>query len=371
MSIRRIPVVMRSSTLAIRQRDALPQTLIFFVTARCNARCDFCLYADSVANPTRRSEELTVDEVRRIAASYGPLHFLALSGGEPFVRHDIDEICQAFIDECGTSVIDIPSNFAYGDTMLAAVEPLAARNPGVIVELQLSIDHIGERHDRSRGITGLYETALENFRRLQAVRDRRPNLSLKINVVWLERNRDDLDEIVDELRRRLDFDRIHITYPHAHLPPGGDPTALADFERFRGPAERLANVARSRLDPFSVPMRAAKVSSHRLLRDALTGDTAMGARCEAGRHVVVLDERGEVFPCEVIWESVGNVRDHGLDIGAVLDGQPYANFRQRRLGPGSCNCTWSCAALTAVSVTPSLYPRMAGDAVRVALGRRA
>lgn len=372
MSLRRVPVVLRSSTLALRQRRTLPQTLVLFVTARCNARCDFCLYKDSVDNPTRRSDELTVTEVHRIAEAYGPLHYLALSGGEPFVRRDVGEICQAFIDRCGTSVIDIPSNFAYGDAMVATIEPLVAANPDVLVELQLSIDHIGARHDESRGVAGLYESALASFHRLEAVRDRHPNLSLKVNVVWLERNRDDLDEIVQELEKRIGFDRIHLTYPHHRVPASGaDAATIADFDRFRGPAEEAANRARRRFDPFSVPMRAAKVSSHRVLRDALTGATPMGERCEAGRHLLVIDERGEVFPCEVLWESVGNVREDGYDIAAILDGPRYEAFRRRHLGPGACNCTWSCAAMTAVSVSPALYPKMAGDAVRVALGRQA
>lgn len=372
MSLRRVPVVLRSSTLALRQRSTLPQTLVLFVTSRCNARCDFCLYKDSVDNPTRRSEELTLAEVRRIAEQYGPLHYLAMSGGEPFVRRDIGQICQAFIDRCGTSVIDIPSNFAYGDVMVDTIEPLVAANPSVLIELQLSIDHIGAAHDESRGVEGLYESALATFQRLAAVRERHGNLSLKVNVVWLERNRDDIAEIVAELGRRISFDRIHLTYPHHHIPPGGgDGEMLADFDRFRVEAEELANLARSRFDPFSVPMRAAKVSSHRVLRQAITGELAMGERCEAGRNLVVVDERGEVFPCEVLWESVGNLRESGYAVGAVLQGERYQAFRAARLGPDSCNCTWSCAAMTAVSVTPGLYPRMAGDAVRVAMGRTA
>ena len=115
-------------------------------------------------------------------------------------------------------------------------------------------------------------------------------------------------------------------------------------------------------------MRAAKVSGHRILREAMTGETPMGAICEAGKHLVVLDERGEVFPCETIWESVGNLREHEYQMGKILAGPTYEAFRKKYLGPSACNCTWSCAAMTAVSVTPRRYPQLASDAARIALG---
>ena len=369
MNLGRMPAVLRSSTLALRQRSTLPQTLIFFVTSRCNARCDFCLYKDSVENPTRRSEELTVEEVNKIAAAYGPLHYLALSGGEPFVRKDVGEICQAFIDHCGTSVIGIPSNFAYGEVMLETIEPLVARNPNVVVELQMSIDHLGARHDLSRGIDGLFESAVNTFEQLQAVRSRHKNLSLKVNLVWLERNRDDIDAIVEGLRSRIQVDRIHLTFPHEKISPTGVSTEqLEEFDRFLGPAEKLSGDSAGERDLFTLPMRAAKVSGHRILREAMTGETPLGAICEAGKHLVVLDERGEVFPCETIWESVGNLREHEYQMGKILAGPTYEAFRKKYLGPSACNCTWSCAAMTAVSVTPRRYPQLASDAARIALG---
>ncbi len=372
MGRRRIPVVVRSSTLALRQRRTLPQTLIFFVTARCNARCDFCLYKESVEHPTRRSEELSVDEVERIARAYGPLHYLALSGGEPFVRRDVDRLCQSFIDHCGTSVVEIPSNFSYGDSMVAAVGNLARANPDVVVELQVSIDDLGPRHDESRRVEGLYATAVGNARRLAELRVEHPNLVLKANVVWLPSNASRIEEVVRGVRADFGVDRVHLTYPHLRIPAtGGSAELRADYARFREVADRVVAATGSRRDLYTLPMRAAKLASNRMLEAAIDGGRPLGERCEAGRHLVVLDERGEVFPCEVIWESVGNVRDHDLDIGSVLAGERYARFRERYLGDSPCNCTWSCASMTAVSVSPSGYPGLARDAARLAVGRPA
>ena len=357
--------VASSATLFHTQRSTFPQTLIAFVTSRCNASCDFCLYKESVANPVRRQEELTVAEYEAVAGAYGPLHYLGLSGGEPFVRTDIAEVCQAFIDRCGTKVIDIPSNFFYGDRMVEVATTLLERNPHVMLDLQLSIDHVGSHHDQSRGVAGLYEQALATFARLEAVREQHPNLRLKVNIVWLPRNQDDLREIHAELARRVGFDRIQLTYPHDLIPVDGAPERLDDLERFVQAADRLAaDEGRQGIDLYSTPMRATKRSYHRLLRQAVDGSTPMGERCGAGRILVVLDERGEVFPCETKWESVGNVRQHDLDIGKVLAGPRYAQFAADNLGPRQCNCTWSCAALSAVSVTPRLLAGLAVDTAR-------
>ena len=367
---RRIPVLVRSSTLALRQRTTLPQTLILFVTARCNARCDFCLYKESVEHPTRRSEELTVDEVERIARAYGPLHYLALSGGEPFVRRDVDRLCQAFVDHCGTSVVEIPSNFSYGDSMVAAVGNLVRANPDVVVELQVSIDDLGARHDESRRVEGLYATAVANAQRLAELRVEHPNLVVKANVVWLPSNSSRIEEVVRGVREDFGVDRVHLTYPHLRMPAeGASPEVRSDYARFRDVADRVVASTGSRRDLYTLPMRAAKLASNRMIEAAVAGERPLGERCEAGRHLVVLDERGEVFPCEVVWESVGNVRDHDHDIGAVLGGERYARFRERYLGDSPCNCTWSCASMTAVSVSPSGYPALARDAARLAVGR--
>ncbi|MCZ7687194.1 MAG: radical SAM protein [Sandaracinaceae bacterium] len=181
--------VLDSALLFRRQRGALPQTFIFFVTSRCNARCDFCLYYAQITSPVAKASELTPEEADRIAARYGPLHYLALSGGEPFVRSDVAALCEPFIARCGTSVVDIPSSFYFGERMLEAVESLSARHPGVVIDLQLSLDHVGEAHDASRKVPGLYARARESFAALAALRSRRSNVKLKINLVYLRAQR--------------------------------------------------------------------------------------------------------------------------------------------------------------------------------------
>lgn len=363
--------VLQSALLFREQKKALPQTLIFFVTSRCNARCDFCLYYDQITNPVAKERELTIPEVEKIARNYGNLHYLGLSGGEPFVRKDLEQICQAFIDHCSTQVIDIPSNFYYTDTMVETMEPLVRKNPNVIFELQMSIDQIGEAHNESRKVKDLYRKAIQSFRALSEIREEHSNLKLKISIVHLESNREHLDEIVSELSREVQYDRIQLTFPHSMVPEGEDLASEEELAEYTTAADHLTRRATSQnpADLHTVGILSVKSIYHRLLAEAVKKHRNVGSYCEAGRYIVVINEKGDVFPCEPLWHPIGNLRDHNYEMKTVLNGKTYSDFRDRFLGEGKCNCTWSCAMHSTISVTPKYLPQLAWNAFGIVMSR--
>ena len=361
--------LVRSATLFSAQRKRLPQTLVLFVTSRCNARCEFCLYRHRIEDPASAAEELTVEEIEKMASHYGPLHYPALSGGEPFVREDVPEICQAFIDRCDTAVVDIPSNFWFRERMISDAERLATRNPGVVVELQLALDHAGPDHDESRGVPGLYDRAKQTFEALAGLRGSSPNLRLKINVLYLERNRGSLREMIDRINRDFDYDRIQLTYPHVLLPPSpsGETIPLDEMEDYERCARffEASSGVRNGTDLHTMGVSSSKVFYRMLLRRAIEGRRLVGDYCEAGRSFLVIDEIGRVMPCEPLWTDLGNLREWDYDVAAVLRGDRYARFRETHLGCGACNCTYSCAILGHVALSPLM---VLGSGMRAVLG---
>ena len=70
-------------------KNGPPLHLTFFVTARCNAVCKHCFYHDSL---NKKFNELTLEEIDKFTKTMDPLLSLSITGGEPYIRDDIDKI---------------------------------------------------------------------------------------------------------------------------------------------------------------------------------------------------------------------------------------------------------------------------------------
>ena len=72
-----------------------PNYMILFVTGRCNLRCPHCFYLDEI-EAASKEKELRLDEFEKISKSLPRLLQLTCTGGETFIREDIDKIAQLF-----------------------------------------------------------------------------------------------------------------------------------------------------------------------------------------------------------------------------------------------------------------------------------
>ena len=342
-----------------------PQWLIYFATARCNARCPMCFYLDEI-EAAGRGRELDADEVARIAAALPPITYLSLSGGEPFLREDIAALVQSFIDDADPVYVSIPTNGSFPERVEAAFDRLSLRNPGTHFDVHLSLDGPPEVHDRLRGPSASFAKALETHRRASALARRRDNVGVKFVVTCSRENADGLESFLESLVR-LGCDRINLVplhgnirdpelaVPHErYLELAGKTHAMLDRKGYRGLRHRL----------FSAIKRAVDSELAAVLEK---GD--LGGACGAGRKIVVLGPCGEVHPCETLRTSVGNLRDHGYDARQVLRGGAMEDFADRHLGAGKCHCDWGCAIGNALAQDPRFYPAAAREFCRGLLSR--
>ena len=96
---------------------------------------------------------------------------------------------------------------------------------------------------------------------------------------------------------------------------------------------------------------------------ARTVETGWQIPCLAGRISLVIDERTNVYPCEML-PAVGNLRDHDHDMGRVLAGSTMATALAR-ITDEHCFCTHECAYSTNVLFAFRLWPAMAWNLLKL------
>jgi MoaA/NifB/PqqE/SkfB family radical SAM enzyme len=124
----------------------------FELTYNCNARCQHChrgpeIPRERLATPQRLLE--ICREIRPIVA--------IMSGGEPLIRKELDEIVRTFRQGVSPLRIFVNTNGA----LLTAKRFLSLKDAGVD-EFLISFDFPDERHDEWRAIPGLFKK-IENF----------------------------------------------------------------------------------------------------------------------------------------------------------------------------------------------------------------
>ncbi|HET8538519.1 MAG TPA: radical SAM protein [Anaeromyxobacter sp.] len=340
---------------ALLLRDR-PAQLTFFVTRRCNATCPFCFYADE-RDRRGGAPELSLDEIRRVARSMGPLLWVLFSGGEPYLREDLAAIAQAFHDASGAGFLTVPTNGLLPHVVAETTEEILRRCPRSVVVVKVSIDGVGGDHDALRRTPGGFEKALRSVERLAALARAQPRLELGVNTVLCRENEERIDAVVD-LVAALDGVRAHtLTVARGDGSPGA--FADVDLDLYRRATARLEARWRGRHHRFAGGgLKAAQDRVQRRLVRATLAERRRLVPCRAGRRSLVLSECGDVSACEGRRrEPLGNVREAGYDVGAVLRSARAARVLAD-VARGGCHCAHECNMLVNVLLDARTYPRL-------------
>ncbi|OGD19877.1 MAG: hypothetical protein A2W03_08315 [Candidatus Aminicenantes bacterium RBG_16_63_16] len=122
-----------------------PLTISFEITHACNARCRHC----HLGGPFQENRA-TARDYGRICREVKPV-IAQISGGEPLLRRDLDDIVREFRVPNRAPYIVITTNAA-----LLTVQRYAELREAGVDEFSISLDYPDERHDEFRGIPGLF-----------------------------------------------------------------------------------------------------------------------------------------------------------------------------------------------------------------------
>ena len=150
--------VFRCGTAALADENNRPMgsRLWLYTNFDCNLHCDYCCVRSSPTVPRRELGLVRVQQIAREAAELG-IKEIFVTGGEPFLLEDIDEILLSCAAAAPTTVLT--NGMLFGGRRAERLEVL----PRDRVVLQISLDSATpERHDLHRG-RGTWERTREGI----------------------------------------------------------------------------------------------------------------------------------------------------------------------------------------------------------------
>jgi len=187
-----------------------PIILNFSVTNKCQSQCTTCnIWQLYKKFPEKEKEELDLARIKKVFKTIKPVFLLNICGGEPFLRDDLDEICKLAAKYLKPAVIHSPTNCLAPEKIADITERILQKIPDHIhLTIKLSIDGVGKKHDKIRGVEGNFEKILQTHDLLVEIRKKYHNLYIDAGTTVSVNNLNDLKEINEFVNKRFKLDNF-------------------------------------------------------------------------------------------------------------------------------------------------------------------
>ncbi|HOW98253.1 MAG TPA: radical SAM protein [Kiritimatiellia bacterium] len=275
-------------------------------TYRCPNRCHMC---NVWKFPTKVEEEFKPGLLEKLPR----LRFANVTGGEPTVREDLDEILAVLRRKAERVVIS--TNGFLTERLLG----LAERHPGI--GIRISIEGLPAANDELRGVKDGFDHGLRTLLELQ----RRGVKDIGFGITVSDRNAKDMLELY-QLAKSMDVEFATAAVHNSYY-----------FHKYDNRIEKQDEVIACFRELVRELLRTRKIKNwyrayfnHGLIQ-FVRGQPRL-LPCEAGTENFFLDPWGEIRPCngmeEGVWcESMGNL--HAQTFEGIWNGPKAAAVREK------------------------------------------
>jgi radical SAM protein with 4Fe4S-binding SPASM domain len=272
--------------------------------------------------------------------------YIRFSGGEPFIRKDLFDITSLFTRKCQPSYIGIPTNGFYTKAILNFSERVASLDTRI--EIGISIDDLGEYHDKIRGPQNLFNIAINTFKELKKIKPKVPNLGIGFITTVMKSNKDRVLQLFDYLKD-LDPDSIACNIIR-------DDTKIKEEKEIdQDVCKQFSNLCddyntekvKQNSNLFNKLRQTKTLYAHEI-RSKTVETNEYQIPCVAGNKIIVMYSEGEVHPCETLGYEIGNIRDYNYNMRDLLQSDRAKAIREKII-KGHCFCTHEC--FTTASIT--------------------
>lgn len=291
-----------------------PTDASIILTYRCPMRCQMC---NIWKYPTNRSEEIQAKDL----TSLPKLKFINLTGGEPFIREDLDTI----VEECynHTDRIVISTSGWFEDRVIE----LAKKFPNI--GIRISIEGLSEKNDELRGHDGGFDKGLRTLLSLKKMGVKDIGFGCTVSN---HNSKDMLSLYQLSLSMGMEFATaaFHNSY-YFHK----EDNLISNIEEVCNDFRQLIEWQLKENNPKSWFRAWFNMG----LINYIEGGRRM-LPCEAGSANFFIDPWGEVYPCngmeDKFWKlSMGNIHQHTFN--EIWESEQAAIVREKvRNCPKNC-----------------------------------
>ncbi len=307
-----------------------------FVTNRCNQRCDFCFYRNKLTSQNDQ-DTLMLNDYQKISDNLPTIPYLTLTGGEPFLRNDLDQIALRFYKKNRVRYLVIPTNGTLPRATEDIIERLLIDAPHLNLTVQVSLNGLEDYFFNGKNSE---ETAVvfDTWDRLYRLQKRFRNLKRNLSLVITQDNSDVLEQLVEKISVDLKPDHFFITPQRSG--PGVVSLPHITTERFVSVLQKMQMSDKPTFFDHIYRFVYKTVERH-FVNVYRTGK--MPAPCLAGKKFLVIDPEGEVKLCELRDDKIENVLDHKWkNIASMGQFTTVLNSVYHE----NCVCTWGCAIVS-------------------------
>ncbi len=267
--------------------------LAIMPTFRCNAHCQMCHIWQY---PSRREEEITLDDLDKLPPGFARIN---LGGGEPTLRKDILEMVDLLSKKTGH--LEISTNGYFTDKLVS----IARKHPDI--RIRISLEGFPRKNDEIRGIRNGFDRAMRSILKLKQAGIKDIGFAITIS----HRNAEELVDLYHlcasmgvEFSQCVVHDAWQFRVPYNAIEDKTE--VINQIKNF------IRELLLSKRRNFSLRVKDwFRAYLNRGFINFIRGDQRL-LPCGAGTDIVFIDPYGEVYPCNALKESMGNIRHENL-----------------------------------------------------------
>lgn len=318
------------------KRLVFPYKLTLAVTYSCNSKCRLCHIWK-----LEPKKEISLKEIKEFFQKNNYFSWVDLTGGEPFLRKDLAEICESIIDSCpNLYLLHMPTNGLLPEKIEEKIKEILTFKPYRFI-VSIALDGPKPLHNQLRGIDDSWQKAVETYQKLKKIKQK--NFEVYFGMTLSGFNYNLIEKTYQELKKEIkDLRRIDLHFNIAHQSFYYNNNLKTDL--------KVNKKIISELEVFKAKKRQV-ISGVNFLESRYQSLIRIYLKtrksplfCQSLRASLFIDPFGGIYPCSMWQEKIANLEDINYDLRNIWQSDKVYKLRDKIKNKNCPGCWTPCEA---------------------------